>query len=134
MFSDNSIWRFNPFDAFNPSGGKLSQIVDRNGNTMTLDYDTSGRLTTIVDDLNRTNTVAYNSSGQLASVTDLKSTNTSRRPSGIQMGDWSSPGSEVMRVSVSRAKCHTQMSLPASFEAPEKSRDGQGAAVVTARP
>ena len=41
-------------------------------------------------------------------VCDVK---TRRRPSGIQTGPWSSPGSVVTRVSVSRARSHTQMSF-----------------------
>ena len=36
------------------------------------------------------------------------------RPSGIQTGPWSSPGSVVTRVIVSRARSHTQMSLSSS--------------------
>lgn len=69
-FADTGYWEFNPLTAA-ADAGKLAKIVDRNGNTMTLSYDTSGRLAQIVDDLGRTNTVAYNPAGQLASVTDF---------------------------------------------------------------
>ncbi|NOS72427.1 MAG: hypothetical protein HOP33_21210, partial [Verrucomicrobia bacterium] len=69
LFADGGKWLFNPLGA--PGGGKLSQIMDRNGNTMTLDYDGTGQLANIVDDLDRTNTVAYNLAGQIASVTDF---------------------------------------------------------------
>ena len=69
-FADTGYWQFNPLDA-SASAGKLSKIVDRNGNTISLNYDASGRLAQIVDDLGRTNTVGYNAAGQLASVTDF---------------------------------------------------------------
>jgi len=69
-FADTGRWVFNPFDS-SLTAGKLRQIITRNGDTMTLGYDTSGRLAQIVDDLDRTNTIAYNTSGQLASVTDF---------------------------------------------------------------
>jgi YD repeat-containing protein len=68
-FADTGRWVFNPFDGTS-SAGKLIQIITRNGDTMTLGYDTSGRLAQVVDDLGRTNTMTYNTSGQLASVTD----------------------------------------------------------------
>ncbi|MDD2597799.1 MAG: DUF6531 domain-containing protein [Kiritimatiellae bacterium] len=70
FFADTGYWEFNPFGT-SPSSGKLAQIVDRHGNTMTLSYDGSGRLTTIIDDLGRTYTVAYNPTGQIASVSDF---------------------------------------------------------------
>ena len=69
-FADTGCWEFNPLTAAADSG-KLAQIVDRNGNTMTLSYDVSGRLAEIVDDLGRTNTVAYDTFGRIASVTDF---------------------------------------------------------------
>jgi YD repeat-containing protein len=67
-FPDGGKWLFKPLGT---AAGKLWQIIDRNGNTMTLGYDGSGRLSTVVDTLDRTNNVAYNSSGQIASVTDF---------------------------------------------------------------
>ena len=69
-FADTGRWVFNRFDG-TAAAGKLIKIISRNGDTMTLSYDTSGRLAQVVDDLNRTNTISYNSSGQLASVTDF---------------------------------------------------------------
>ena len=69
-FPDTGKWVFNPFD-FSATAGKLSRIVDRNGNTMTLGYNTGGKLVTVVDDLGRTNTIAYNTDGYVASVTDF---------------------------------------------------------------
>ena len=69
-FPDTGKWVFNSF-AVSVAAGKLALIVDRNGNTMRLGYDSSGRLTQVVDDLGRTNTVGYNPVGQLASVTDF---------------------------------------------------------------
>jgi YD repeat-containing protein len=73
-FADTGYWEFNPFDS-TATAGKLAQIVDRNGNTMSLGYDGSGHLAQIVDDLGRTNTVAYNPAGQVASVTDFTGRN-----------------------------------------------------------
>ena len=69
-FADTGRWVFNPTD--DPTAaGKLHQIITRNGNTMTLGYDSSGQLAQIVDDLGRTNTLAYDSSGRLSGVTDF---------------------------------------------------------------
>lgn len=70
-FADTGYWEFHPFDDASPASGKLARIVDRHGNTMTLDYDGAGRLVAIVDDLGRTHTVAYNPAGQVASVSDF---------------------------------------------------------------
>lgn len=69
-FANTGRWVFNPFDGA-PAAGKLAQIVDRNGNIVSLGYDTSGRLTEVVDDLRRTNTVAYDSGAHLQSITDF---------------------------------------------------------------
>jgi YD repeat-containing protein len=69
-FPDTGKWVFNPLDS-SVQAGKISQIVDRNGNAMTFGYDGSGRLTTVIDDLGRTNTIAYNSDGLIQSVTDF---------------------------------------------------------------
>jgi YD repeat-containing protein len=69
-FADTGRWVFNPFDG-SAGAGKLIQIITRNGDSMTLGYDTGGRLVQVVDDLGRTNTLSYNTSGQLASVTDF---------------------------------------------------------------
>ncbi len=69
-FADTGHWDFNPLDS-SVIAGKIARIVDRNGNTVSLNYNTSGRLVEIVDDLGRMTTVAYNTAGQLASVTDF---------------------------------------------------------------
>ncbi|MDD2600720.1 MAG: DUF6531 domain-containing protein [Kiritimatiellae bacterium] len=70
-FADTGYWEFNPFDAASAAGGKLARIVDRHGNTVTLNYDGDGQLIAIVDDLGRTNTIAYNPAAQIASVSDF---------------------------------------------------------------
>lgn len=69
LFADTGKWLFHPPGT--PAGGKLAQIMDRNGNAMTLGYDGAGRLATIVDDLGRTNTVAHNPLGLIESITDF---------------------------------------------------------------
>ena len=70
-FADTGRWEFNGLDATSPSGGRLSRIIDRNGNFMSLAYDSSGRLAQIVDDLGRTNRLSYNSARPLQDVTDF---------------------------------------------------------------
>ncbi len=73
-FAHSVRWNFHAFVG-SPQDGKLSSIIDRNGNTMTFDYDGLGRLMTIHDTLdteahNRDITIAYNSDGFIQSVTD----------------------------------------------------------------
>jgi len=51
--------------------GKLTSIVDRNGNTMTFGYNASGRLSTITDTLGRVITIAYNAQNFISSLTDF---------------------------------------------------------------
>ncbi|MEI7956689.1 MAG: DUF6531 domain-containing protein, partial [Verrucomicrobiota bacterium] len=69
-FADTSRWVFRPMDAA-IAPGKLSEIIDRNGNALTLGYDNSGNLTTATDAVGRVNHFAYNGTGQLTSVTDF---------------------------------------------------------------
>ncbi|MFO1488833.1 MAG: hypothetical protein U1F65_10180, partial [Verrucomicrobiota bacterium] len=68
-FADTGKWIFNPLGS--AAGGKLAQIIDRNGNTISLAYDSKGQLASIVDDLGRTNTVTINSLNQIVAVTDF---------------------------------------------------------------
>lgn len=73
-FPDTGTWNFNAFGP-SPDAGKINSIVDRNGNTMTFDYDLSGRLVTVHDTLdtaghNRDITITYNGDGLIQSVTD----------------------------------------------------------------
>ncbi len=57
---------------FNTSG-KISTLVDTNGNTTTLTYDVNGKLTTIKDatvPTGRTTTIIYGANGYVSSITD----------------------------------------------------------------
>lgn len=53
------------FDA----GAKLTEIEDRNGNSLTLGYE-ADRLITLIDDVGRITSLGYNSHGRFASLTD----------------------------------------------------------------
>jgi RHS repeat-associated protein len=73
-FSDGGVWRFRSLSE-EIAPGKISAITDRNGNSLTFDYDSSGRLITVHDTLDtsensREIAIAYNSSGHIESVTD----------------------------------------------------------------
>ena len=54
---------------FNLSG-KISEIVDGNGNSLTFVYDTSGNLASITDAAARSTTFSYNSNNRITSITD----------------------------------------------------------------
>jgi len=51
------------------SGGRLTAIIDPNGNTFTLTY-TASRLTSVTDPVGRSITLSYDSSGFVGTVTD----------------------------------------------------------------
>lgn len=70
LFADGGKWLFNPATGV-PGSGRLSHIVDRNGNTISLQYNAQDRCETIVDTLGRTIAIAYNTAGQIASLTDF---------------------------------------------------------------
>jgi YD repeat-containing protein len=55
---------------FDGTTGRLTTIIDRNGNTTLLTYDSSGRLTTVTDPVSRTLTFTYDATftNQVASV------------------------------------------------------------------
>lgn len=69
-FADTGTWSLHPLDA-SPRGGKIASIADRNGNTMTFQYDGWGRLSAVTDTLGRQITVGYDGNGFLGSVTDF---------------------------------------------------------------
>lgn len=54
---------------FNASG-RLTNIVDRNGNASTPAYDADGKITTITDTAGRVITLAYDASAKVSSLTD----------------------------------------------------------------
>ncbi|UCF43965.1 MAG: RHS repeat protein [Planctomycetota bacterium] len=73
-FFDKGTWAFLAADDPN-APLKISAITDRNGNSLTFDYDSLGRLTTVHDTLDtaensRDITIAYNANGLIESVTD----------------------------------------------------------------
>jgi YD repeat-containing protein len=68
-FADTGYWEFRSLTA-TTAPGKLDRIVDRNGNTVSMSYDTAGRLSEIVDTLGRACTISYDTVGRLVSVTD----------------------------------------------------------------
>lgn len=56
--------------------GKISSIVDTNGNTTLLTYDTSGKLTKVTDDSGRATTISYGANGMVSSIIDPASRTT----------------------------------------------------------
>jgi RHS repeat-associated protein len=73
-FPDTTRWNFHPLDG-SPQEGKINEIIDRNGNTLSYEYDANGRLTTIRDTLGiptnpRLITINYNPNGFIDTVTD----------------------------------------------------------------
>lgn len=55
---------------FTSTTGKLTEIRDRNNNTLTLAYDGSARLSTVTDLFGRSLTFGYDASNRIQSVTD----------------------------------------------------------------
>ncbi|HPB10621.1 MAG TPA: hypothetical protein PLT74_05120, partial [Kiritimatiellia bacterium] len=94
-FADTGFWEFNPQGTL-PSAGKLARIQDRNGNALTLGYDSAGRLAAITDTLGRVHTVDYTPEGRIAGVTD----STGRTVSYAYYGGGSSGGSPGDLMSV----------------------------------
>lgn len=70
LFSDGGSWNLNPLNGA-PAAGKIKSIVDRNGNTMSFEYDSAGRLVTIRDDLDRPYAIKYTAAGRIQSVCDF---------------------------------------------------------------
>lgn len=60
---DRRIMRFN-------AAGRLTAVVDPNGNEKRFDYDTAGRLTTIYDASGRPSQVTHNTMGFIDTITD----------------------------------------------------------------
>ena len=69
-FATQSAWEFRPLTAA-IAPGKISRILDRNGNTLTFSYDALGRLSRVTDTLDREILVAYDRDGFIESVTDF---------------------------------------------------------------
>ena len=70
QFPDTGTWTFHPLDG-KAAEGKLASIRDRNGNSLTFEYDAAGRLDVVHDTLGRTISIAYGSNGRIASVVDF---------------------------------------------------------------
>ena len=60
---DQTRYNFNTF-------GRLDSIVDKNGNTISCDYDTDGNLTVITDTVGRTITLIYDADNRITQITD----------------------------------------------------------------
>ncbi|WP_086932824.1 DUF6531 domain-containing protein [Agarilytica rhodophyticola] len=69
-FPEGGKWIFRGLnDSVAP--GKIDTIADRNGNTLTFNYNKQHQLTNISDTLNRAYTIKHDSHGRVASVTDF---------------------------------------------------------------
>ncbi|MCG8405183.1 MAG: DUF6531 domain-containing protein [Phycisphaerales bacterium] len=73
--ADRTVWRFAALDGA-PAEGMITSIEDRNGNTMTFDYNAQGQLVTIHDTLDnpsnsREIAFTYSADGFLETVTDF---------------------------------------------------------------
>ena len=76
-FKDGTVHRFN-------TSGKLTALIDRNGNQTTLAYDGSGKLLSISDPFGRVLTVTTNASGRVLSLSDSLGTIASYSYGGSQ--------------------------------------------------
>ncbi|MHC4069304.1 MAG: RHS repeat domain-containing protein, partial [Planctomycetota bacterium] len=75
-FADKGKWQFRALDEPN-APGKISAIIDRNGNSLSFEYDGLGRLVMIHDTLDnawhsRDVAIAYDANGLIETVTDWK--------------------------------------------------------------
>jgi RHS repeat-associated protein len=68
-FANRGRWEFRALDG-SPAQGRLAAIADRNGNTISFQYDAGGRLRLITDTLDRDVVVEHNADGFIESVTD----------------------------------------------------------------
>ncbi len=67
-FADHGRWTFVDGGA---AVGKIEEIRDRNGNSITFAYDGTGRLQTITDTLSRTVAIGYDADDRITDVTDF---------------------------------------------------------------
>jgi len=70
VLGDNKTIVYCPFDG-SAMAGKIESMSDRNGNTMTFQYDGEGKLIQINDTLGRPITISYDPRGRLVAVTDF---------------------------------------------------------------
>ncbi|MGE3166838.1 MAG: DUF6531 domain-containing protein [Planctomycetota bacterium] len=69
-FACQGRWEFRPLDG-SPAAGRISAIIDRNGNSLEFGYDPVGRLTQVTDTLGRVIAIGYDGAGRIVSVTDF---------------------------------------------------------------
>ncbi|MBI3990372.1 MAG: RHS repeat protein [candidate division NC10 bacterium] len=81
----NLVYRF--WDAADTHPfGRLREMQDRNGNTLSFTYDDSSNLTQVIDGLGRTLTLSYDASGNLTQLTDGERTLTYTSTDGVLTG------------------------------------------------
>ncbi len=68
-FAETGRWVFSALGP-SPAAGRLSQIIDRNGNSQTLTYDGSGRLVRVADAVGHSLDFTYDASSRLIRATD----------------------------------------------------------------
>jgi RHS repeat-associated protein len=73
-FPDTGTWSFRSLAEAN-APGKISEVIDRNGNTISYEYDAQGRLTRVRDTTGILNdgrliAIAYNADGFIETITD----------------------------------------------------------------
>ena len=73
LYFINSLFVLVTKDLYNykfDANGFLTSIIDRNGNTITINVNSAGKVTSVVDQVGRQLTVVYNDQGLISTITD----------------------------------------------------------------